>query len=152
MNVSPRPSISWEPFTFRDRSFRRVTWSEARGPEGALTVAETVAGRYQIDDLFGAGESSVLLRARDLHTCRPVLIKALRSDLLLGPPPAGSGIDPVAALTAEIRRARHLLQTDADCSSACATLAATASRSLTITSTTSTRPGAKGRRPRSTTP
>lgn len=108
-DATPRTSTAQEPLTFRDRPFLRLTWTEPEGQSAGLTVAETIAARYHVEGLLAPGEGSVLLRARDLHTRKSVVIKGLRSDLLLVP---GSELDPIAALTRSIRRARHMLQTE----------------------------------------
>src|SRR4051794_23363458 len=103
------PVATLLPFTFRDRAFLRATLPESQPDGSPFLVARVVAGRYRVGELFAVGEVTVLLTARDERTHRDVLIKALRSDLLRPPP----GLpDPAAALTAEVRRLRHGLQTE----------------------------------------
>src|SRR5512135_2604226 len=108
-DASPRTSTAREPLIVRDRPFLRITWTEPDGQSAGLTVAETIAARYHVEDLLAPGGGSVLLRARDLRTRKSVVIKGLRSYLL---PVPGSEPDPIAALTRSIRRARHMLQAE----------------------------------------
>ncbi len=100
-----------EPFTRNDRSCVRIRLSDAQPPDAAFTVAQPIAGRYRVDDLFGAGTWGVLLRATDLHTRKSVLVKALRSERL-DVPPEVPGSDKAAFRAEELRRLRHGLQTE----------------------------------------
>jgi serine/threonine protein kinase len=95
-----------EPFTLRSRAFWRIRWPEPQGPEGVVTVAQVVAGRYEVEGLFAAGEHTVMLRARDQRTRRPVMIKALRTDVLSG------FADRRASMIDQLRGLRHVLQTE----------------------------------------
>jgi serine/threonine protein kinase len=104
-----RSTTAWEPFSLRGRSFVRTTVRERGAPDFTFAIAQPLAGRYRVEDLFVAGETTVLLWAVDLRTHRPVAIKALRSDGLAA---ARDDPDPTARLTGEVRRARHLLQAE----------------------------------------
>jgi serine/threonine protein kinase len=100
---SPRTSRVGESFTVRGRPFLRFTWAEPDGRPAELAVAETIAGRYRVENLLAPGEGGVLLRARDLRTRKAVVIKGLRNDLRP---------DPGTDLTPSLRHARHRLQTE----------------------------------------
>jgi serine/threonine protein kinase len=105
--ASPPPP-AWEPVPDRGRPFLRATLPEAPETLPTFTVAETIAGRYRVEGLFAVGAISVLMVALDLRTRRRVLIKAIRC-------PSSPPVPPGArdeAWSAEVRRARHLLQTE----------------------------------------
>ena len=103
------PAGRCEPFVHRGRSYLRTTLPDS-GPEGSLLlVAQPLAGRYALGDVFAVGAVSLLLRARDLRTRHDVLVKALRVEVLRPPPDLPQ---PAAALAAELRRLRHALQTE----------------------------------------
>src|SRR5690348_7020455 len=100
---------AWEPFLHQGRPYLRTTLPGSAPFDGSYAVAERIAGRYEVRDLYAVGESSVLLRARDLHTGRAVLIKCLRSDVI---GPLDQTLDPSDAYATDVRRERHQLQTE----------------------------------------
>ncbi|HEX8200863.1 MAG TPA: hypothetical protein VF590_10265, partial [Isosphaeraceae bacterium] len=111
--VSParRRPPAWELVSDRGRPFLRMTLPEVPATLPTLTVPETIAGRYRVEEPFAVGAVSVLLAARDERTRRRVLIKVLRGPA--PPPPTAVPADRRdEAWAAEIRRARHLLQTE----------------------------------------
>lgn len=113
MSASPSgPGVSvphWDTFSVRGRAFVRMTLPDSTQPLASLSVASSVAGRYRVENLLACGEATVLLRAFDTRTARPVVLKAVRTDRLLGGP---DGAEDCDEWTAAIRRARHVLQTE----------------------------------------
>ncbi|MBV8270547.1 MAG: hypothetical protein JO252_29815 [Planctomycetaceae bacterium] len=110
MKEAPRRlPIAREPFSVRGRDFVQVTLPDDETPGAVFSVAETIAGRYRVEDLLAVGRSSVLLRASDLRLRRGVVIKTLRSDSLREIPPVA---DRASVAAGTVRRLRHLLQTE----------------------------------------
>jgi len=100
---------NWVSFRARGRLFLRTTLRDPTCPGGSFTIAQPLAHRYEVVDILAIGETTLLLRARDLRTRHRVLIKALRSDWI---PPRPIPPDHKDAMTSELRRRRHLLQTE----------------------------------------
>src|SRR5579883_2314491 len=98
-----------EPFSWRGRDYLRFALLHPAGARASFAIARRLGDRYEVEELLAEGETSVLLRARDSRTFRPVVIKALRGDILRAVPP-GSPTTPMMA--DEVRRLRHLLQTE----------------------------------------
>ncbi|MBX6311492.1 MAG: hypothetical protein IRY99_01000 [Isosphaeraceae bacterium] len=106
---APAPDAIWEPFGHRGRPFLRGALPGPRGREAlAFAVAREIAGRYRVEGLFDIGSATVLLRARDLRTGRPVLVKTTRADAVRLPP----DLPDSSIWTEEVRRLRHALQTE----------------------------------------
>jgi serine/threonine protein kinase len=103
------PAARRQPFSHRGHHYLRLTAPDSDPAGPAFALAQPLAGRYEVGDLFAAGELSLLLRARDLRTHHDVLIKALRVEVLQPPPDLP---DPATALAAELRRLRHALQAE----------------------------------------
>jgi serine/threonine protein kinase len=73
----------WESFTWGGRSFLRGQVPAGEKRERWFTIAQPLAGRYQVRRFFAAGGMGLLLEGRDRRTHAPVLIKSvLRYDLL----------------------------------------------------------------------
>jgi len=96
-----------ERFTFRSRAYVRFRWTEPNGPDAHFSVAEVITGRYRIEGLLTAGQFTVVLAARDDRTGRTVVLKAPRTDVLRRP-----DLDSTAAIHEELRRTRHVIQTE----------------------------------------
>jgi serine/threonine protein kinase len=110
MSPTDRPGIAdLEPCEHRGRSFVRVAIPDRDPSATAAIVPRTLADRFRVVDLFALGELSFLLRARDECLRRDVVIKAIRPEALFVPPEVP---DRPQALEAEVRRARHALQTE----------------------------------------
>ena len=60
----------------------------ARLPGGGFVVPRVLVGRFEVEALLAPGELTVVLRARDRRTGRPVVVKALQPRAYL--PPEGS--------------------------------------------------------------
>ncbi len=104
------PGASWESLHHDGRAFVRATLPDPPGQPGLpLTIAQPLAGRYQIDGLLAAGPFGVVLEATDLRTRNSVLVKALRPEAACVPPEVP---DRAAVLAEELRRLRHALQTE----------------------------------------
>jgi len=103
------PAPPLEPFVHRGRPYLRAALRASGAPGADFLVAPTLAGRYRVLELLSVGEMGVVLLGRDEVTRHTILIKALRPELPLPPP---GYPDPAAALSAELRRARHALQTE----------------------------------------
>lgn len=113
--ATKRASTVWDCFDWRGRRFVRTTLRDLHGPDVAFSIAQPLAGRYQIEELFVVGESSLLLWARDLRTGRPVAIKTLRTDGMCDRLAARSSTpspEALERLITEVRRSRHVLQTE----------------------------------------
>jgi CheY-like chemotaxis protein len=80
----------------------RVVTTTADAGTDALVPGATLAGRYEIREVFGRGGMGVVYRAHDRDLDEEVAIKTIRRDLLTG--------DPVVAeqLKSEIRLARRI--------------------------------------------
>ena len=98
-----------ERFVQSGRPFLHFVWEEPEGPTAQFSVAESLAGRYRVVDVFAIGEAGLLLLARDERTSRQVVVKAVRTNVVSPPPP---GVEAADWLIEELRRARHALQTE----------------------------------------
>ena len=73
---------SWTEEVFRGRVFVRAIVPRGLNEDLPYTVAQRIAGRYEVKRFFASGGFGLLLTARDLHTDTDVLIKTtLRYDL-----------------------------------------------------------------------
>jgi serine/threonine protein kinase len=107
--VSGSRTSEWTTFTFRGRPFLRSTLTETNPDVDEFSIAQTVASRYRVEGLFALSETSLLVRAIDLRTQRPVLLKSLRTE------PIGDFLrrgEFSPEMAAELRRRRHQLQTE----------------------------------------
>jgi serine/threonine protein kinase len=76
------PTITVEAFTDQDRSFVRGEVPSGDNRGRVFTVAQPLAGRYEIGGFFAAGGTGLLLEGRDLRTGGRVLLKSvLRYDI-----------------------------------------------------------------------
>jgi len=101
------PSRGWQEFDDGGRAFLRTRLPDPHPPSPPFVVAREVGGRYRVRDVLASGELTVLLRADDLRLNRPVALKALRNDL----DPADTP-EALEGLTAAVRHARHVVQTE----------------------------------------
>lgn len=101
------PRRGWQEFDDGGRTYLRTRLPDPHPPSPPFVVAREVGGRYRVRDVLASGELTVLLRADDLRLNRPVVLKALRNDLDAADTPEAQ-----EALTAAVRRARHVVQTE----------------------------------------
>lgn len=62
-------------FTWNDRPFLRAEVPQGDNRGKSFTIAQPLAGRYQIEGFFASGGMGLLLEGRDLRTTAHVLIK-----------------------------------------------------------------------------
>ena len=66
-------------FTWRERSFLRAEVPHGDNRGKAFTIAQPLAGRYEVLRFFASGGMGLVLEGLDLRTSGRVLIKAILS-------------------------------------------------------------------------
>jgi serine/threonine protein kinase len=103
-----QPPHLWESFRHEGKTFVRFDLRLHGDRMAPFSIAQPLAGRYELQDVLARGGGGVILVARDLKTEHLVLVKALaeydvsRHDLE----------HPLEDIVESLRRSRHHLQTE----------------------------------------
>lgn len=102
------PHNDWKLFDYRGDRFYQFGVPVRDDREIPFTIAQRIAGRYDVQEMLTRGGGGVIFVAHDVRTRRTVLIKALadydlqRVDL----------DEPFEEMVESVRRTRHHLQTE----------------------------------------
>src|SRR5271167_4480982 len=81
--VTPEASRLGQTFTWSGRNFLRATVPTGDNKGRVFTIAQPLAGRYQIVRFFASGGMGLLLEGQDLRTgCRVLVKSILRYDVI----------------------------------------------------------------------